>query len=73
MGYNWQEQMKRTSFMIMCLISFLLIGATSSAQTRTKISEGLYLVDYENVSDAGLVGVDQLSGNDIVVIFYLAQ
>ncbi|MBR3986834.1 MAG: hypothetical protein IKK04_06740 [Bacteroidales bacterium] len=46
MGYNWQKQMKRNGLMIMCLISFLLIGATSSAQTRTKISEGLYLVDY---------------------------
>ena len=34
------------------------------------MSMRLYLVDYENVSDAGLVGVDQLSGNDIVVIFY---
>ena len=38
--------MKRTSLMIMSLISFLLIGASSFAQTKTKISEGLYLVDY---------------------------
>lgn len=32
--------------MILCFISCLLIGASVSAQNRTKISEGLYLVDY---------------------------
>ena len=37
---------------------------------ETKICKRLYLVDYENVSDAGLVGVDQLTEGDIVVIFY---
>ncbi len=30
----------------------------------------LYLVDYENVSDAGLVGLDQLAKTDTVIIFY---
>ncbi len=30
----------------------------------------LYLVDYENVSDSGLVGVDTLTENDTVIIFY---
>ncbi|QFJ54242.1 PIN domain-containing protein [Pseudobutyrivibrio xylanivorans] len=30
----------------------------------------LYLVDYENVSDAGLVGVDKLTKADTVIIFY---
>lgn len=30
----------------------------------------LYLVDYENVSDAGLVGVDKLTNADSVIIFY---
>ena len=30
----------------------------------------LYLVDYENVSDAGLVGVDNLANTDTVIIFY---
>ena len=30
----------------------------------------LYLVDYENVSDAGLVGVDRLTKSDTVIIFY---
>lgn len=37
---------------------------------ETKICKRLYLVDYENVSDAGLVGVNQLTKGDIVVIFY---
>ena len=33
--------------MIMCFCGLLLIGTTTaSAQTKTKISEGLYLVDY---------------------------
>ena len=36
----------------------------------SNINNRLYLVDYENVSDAGLVGVDQLSNHDVVVIFY---
>ena len=35
-----------------------------------KRNNRLYLVDYENVSDAGLVGVNQLSANDLVIIFY---
>lgn len=35
-----------------------------------KRNNRLYLVDYENVSDAGLVGVNQLSANDLVYIFY---
>lgn len=38
--------MKKASLMIMCLLGFLFIEGNSSAQTRTKISEGLYLVDY---------------------------
>jgi len=42
----------------------------STTTVESRINKKLYLVDYENVSDAGLVGVDQLSGNDIVVIFY---
>lgn len=33
----------------------------------------LYLVDYENVSNAGLIGINQLSANDLVIIFYGAQ
>ena len=33
--------------MIMCFLGLLLTGTTAaSAQTKTKISEGLYLVDY---------------------------
>ncbi len=43
-------------------------AAFTSIQPQVK--KRLYLVDYENVSDAGLVGVDQLSGFDSVVIFY---
>ncbi len=35
-----------------------------------KRNNRLYLVDYENVSDAGLVGINQLSANDLVIIFY---
>ena len=35
-----------------------------------KRNNPLYLVDYENVSDAGLVGVNQRSANDLVIIFY---
>lgn len=31
---------------------------------------GLYLVDYENVHDAGLEGVGKLNANDKVVVFY---
>ena len=41
-----------------------------STTVESKVNKRLYLVDYENVSDAGLVGVDQLAGNDFVVIFY---
>ena len=35
-----------------------------------KRNNRLYLVDYENVSDAGLVGVNKLSAKDFVIIFY---
>lgn len=38
-----------------------------------KRNNRLYLVDYENVSNAGLVGINQLSANDLVIIFYGAQ
>ncbi len=34
------------------------VGITA---VETSINKRLYLVDYENVSDAGLVGIDQLS------------
>ena len=34
------------------------------------IKKKLYLIDYENVSDAGLVGIDKLTDHDCVVIFY---
>ena len=42
------------------------VGAPSFKATEKR----LYLVDYENVSDAGLVGVDTLSSSDTVIIFY---
>ena len=42
----------------------------NTTTVETIIKKRLYLIDYENVSDAGLVGVDQLTENDIVVIFY---
>lgn len=35
-----------------------------------KRNNRLYLVDYENVSDAGLIGVNKLSAKDFVIIFY---
>lgn len=38
-----------------------------------KRNNRLYLVDYENVSNAGLIGINQLSANDLVIIFYGAQ
>ena len=46
------------------------ISDISATTEESRVIKRLYLVDYENVSDAGLVGVDQLSSNDIVVIFY---
>ncbi len=33
-------------------------------------NQRLYLVDYENVSDAGLNGIDKLTPADLVIIFY---
>ena len=41
--------------------------ATAETEKSTK---RLFLVDYENVSDAGVVGVDTLSESDTVIIFY---
>ena len=38
--------MKKTCYFIMSFLCLLMIGNTSFAQTKTKISEGLYLVDY---------------------------
>lgn len=38
--------MKKTCLFIMSFLCLLMIGNTSFAQTKTKISEGLYLVDY---------------------------
>ena len=29
-----------------------------------------YLVDYENVNSAGLTGINKLSSDDLVMIFY---
>ena len=46
------------------------VSDISAATEESRVIKRLYLVDYENVSDAGLVGVNQLSSNDIVVIFY---
>ena len=47
MGYNWQQiEMGKKCMIIMCFLGLLTIGNTISAQTRTKVSEGLYLVDY---------------------------
>ena len=46
------------------------VSDISAATGESRVIKRLYLVDYENVSDAGLVGVNQLSSNDIVVIFY---
>lgn len=43
---------------------------TVSNSLPTISNHSLYLVDYENVSDAGLVGVDKLISNDTVIIFY---
>ena len=45
---------------------------TSTTAVESKDNKRLYLVDYENVSDAGLVGVDQLSGNDKTSVVYKA-
>ena len=41
----------------------------STAETE-KTAKRLFLVDYENVSDAGVVGVDTLTESDTVIIFY---
>lgn len=46
------------------------INLAETLSTKPQVSKRLYLVDYENVSDAGLVGVDQLTGFDAVIIFY---
>lgn len=46
------------------------VSDISAATEESRVIKRLYLLDYENVSDAGLVGVNQLSSNDIVVIFY---
>lgn len=40
-----------------------------TAETE-KTAKRLFLVDYENVSDAGVVGVDTLTESDTVIIFY---
>ena len=40
-----------------------------TAETE-KTAKRLFLVDYENVSDAGVVGVDTLAESDTVIIFY---
>ncbi len=44
----------------------------STTTVESKVNKRLYLVDYENVSDAGLVGVDQLYGNDKTSVVYKA-
>ena len=46
------------------------MNQAASTSIQPQVKKRLYLVDYENVSDAGLVGVDQLTGFDSVVIFY---
>lgn len=46
------------------------LNQATSTSIQPQVKKRLYLVDYENVSDAGLVGVDQLTGFDSVVIFY---
>ncbi len=41
---------------------------TRTTAVESRIHKRLYLVDYENVSDAGLICIDKLSGFAIVVI-----
>lgn len=41
----------------------------STPETTLKIKK-LFLIDYENVADAGVVGVDTLTADDTVIIFY---
>lgn len=47
-----------------------LIDIPIKAVDTVKTIRRLFLVDYENVSDAGIVGVDTLTNNDTVIIFY---
>ena len=47
-----------------------LIDIPIKAVNTVKTIRRLFLVDYENVSDAGIVGVDTLTNNDTVIIFY---
>ncbi len=39
-------------------------------ESKPQVKKRLYLVDYENVSDAGIVGIDELSSADCVIVFY---
>ena len=39
-------KMKRMSLMFALFLGFTFFGVEAAAQTRTKISEGIYLVDY---------------------------
>ncbi|MCR5416197.1 MAG: hypothetical protein K6E79_05315 [Pseudobutyrivibrio sp.] len=45
-------------------------AADTAASNISNTVMRLYLVDYENVSDAGLVGIDTLTAYDHVIIFY---
>lgn len=47
-----------------------VIDISVSATDSTANPRRLYLVDYENVSDSGVVGVDTLTASDTVIIFY---
>lgn len=38
--------MKRIGMILLCFISFLFIGEEAFAQQKTKIKDGLYIVDY---------------------------
>lgn len=40
--------MKNIKFMTIALLAFFLIPGNADAQTRTKISDGVYLVNYAN-------------------------
>ena len=43
------------------------------AEAKVKKKSRFFLIDYENVNKAGLDGIDELSKNDTVIIFYSAN